>query len=219
MDDSWLTAEAVAALDAVVDATGKNDSLDARKRRYTIRRLAWAMAIEGFRTDDEFFAREKHIPKDDSRRDMMLTARSTWWKIRDLPDIKAARQVCLAAADSWRDRESQRVQIEAQRRIIAQLAKNADRGVVEGLLGIIEDKTAKGAERLQAVERFVQLLSPDLAERLPGEKSQAMAVEVQGLDALIEHELARVAGNGEDGAAGTVTNQGYEFPTLSAEAG
>lgn len=211
MDTAWLTDEAVAALAAVRDANGKSISVDARKRRHTIYRLTWAMAMEGIRSDDDFFEREKGIPKGDPRRDDLLTARSTWWKVRDLPDIVAARIACQAAADTWRDRETQQAQTEARRQIILGLAKHSDRGVVEGLLRLIEDSSAKGSERLQAIDRFVQLLSPELAERIPGEKSsQAMAVEVHGLDAFIEHELARVAGGGEAGVvdAATLTGDG-----------
>lgn len=177
VNSGWLTEQAHAALDAIIDAAGERDSLDARKRRHTVQRLAWALAVEGIRTDDEFFVREKSIPHDDVRRDKLLTARSTWWKIRDLPDIKTARAACRAAAQTWRDEEMQREQMVAQKRVILKLAANAETAIVEGLIALIQGTNVRGDHRLQGIDRYTQLLSPELAARIPA-GSTALPVDV-----------------------------------------
>ncbi|MCK9629938.1 MAG: hypothetical protein M0R37_15280 [Bacteroidales bacterium] len=189
--DLWLTDTARAALDAITDANGQWGSLDARKRRHTVQRLAWALASGEVCTDDEFFVREKSIPSGDPRRDKLLTARSTWWKVRDLPDVKAAREACLAAAQAWRDGELQREQTAAQRRVLLALAKNAETAIVDGLMELIQDANVRGDYRLQSIDRYTQLFSPEMAERIPASGSQALAVDVVNMPSADDLMKAR----------------------------
>ena len=163
-NSGWITEAARLALDQIRDASGESESLDARKRRHTVQRLAWALGVEGD-TEDKFFEREKKRAA--SRRDRLLMARSTWWKHRESPDIKRALVECIRAAQSWRDEETQRAQMDAQKRIVLGLAKHAEHAVVDGLLELIHDGTTRGDYRVQGIDRYIQLLSPELAERIP----------------------------------------------------
>jgi hypothetical protein len=165
-NSGWITEAARQALEQIRDAHGEFESLDARKRRHTVQRLAWALGVEGD-TEDKFFEREKRRAA--SRRDKLIMARSTWWKHRESPDIKRALSECIRAAQAWRDDETQRAQMDAQKRIVLALAKNAEHAVVEGLLSLIHDASVRGDHRVQGIDRYIQLLSPDLASRIPAE--------------------------------------------------
>ncbi len=164
------------ALDQIRDAQGESETLDARKRRHTVQKLAWALGVEGD-TEDKFFEREKKRAA--SRRDKLLMARSTWWKHRERPDIKQALIECLKAAQSWRDGEVQRAQMDAQKRIVLGLAENAEHAVVDGLIKLIHDANTRGDYRVQGIDRYIQLLSPELAERIPVETA-AIPIRTDG---------------------------------------
>jgi len=162
--DGWLTDGAIQALAAIVDADGRRDTRNAQSRRHTVQRMAWAIEVEHL-TDDQFFAREKALQAD--TRDGLLTARSTWWKIRDLPDIAAAMAACKSAARAWYDAEVQLRQMAAQRKVMLALAENAKQAIVDGLMAIIQDDEMRGDHRLQGIDRYVQLFSPEMARQIP----------------------------------------------------
>ncbi|MBN2389904.1 MAG: hypothetical protein JXR84_04230 [Anaerolineae bacterium] len=194
MDSGWLTDQAIRTLAAIVDAEGRLDTRNAQSRRHTVQRVAWAIEVECM-TDDQFFAREKALHE--GARDVLLTARSTWWKVRGLADIAAALEACKAAAREWHDGEVQRSQIEAQRKVMLALASNAETAIVGGLTAIIADKEVRGDHRLQGIDRYVQLFSPDLARQIPtGARSgedgeQTLRIELGSIDPALAEAVQR----------------------------
>jgi len=189
-----MTDQVRAAL-AAIDPTHRH----VERMRYTVRRVAWSIEVE--RAGEEVvFTREP--------RDPQLCSRTIWYgKWRKRPDVQAALTACREALRGWRDAEVERAETEALRRVRLMLSEKAPEAIVDGLMGIINDGTARGDHRLAAVDRLTQLAVPELAARIPMNQAGAVAVEVEvrNLDDFIERELARVAGSGENGAAETAT--------------
>lgn len=212
----WITDAAQQALDAIQEP-------HVERKRYTVQRVAWVMTTGIMLNGELSFAEDAVFKVRDTqgKRDRQLCARSVWyrsetgWKF--LPDVAAALSACLAAARAWKAATVERAQIAAWEKMQLLLAEKAPDAIVNGLTGLIEDKTVRGDHRLAAVDRLTQFSFPDLAARIPGERAALM--EVQGLDALIDAELARVAGHGESRVADPVADQSHEFPGLSDEAG
>jgi hypothetical protein len=128
------------------------------------------------------------------------------WRQRD--DIQSALVACRSALRTWRDAEVERAETAALRRVRLGLAEKAEEAIVAGLLGIIQDSGARSSDRLAAVDRYTQLAVPDLAMRIPITQAAAVSVEVRNLDDVIERELARVAGGGENCAAEAAPGDG-----------
>jgi len=187
-----MTDQVRAAL-AAIDPTHRH----VERMRYTVRRVAWSIEVE--RAGEEVvFTREP--------RDPQLCSRTIWYgKWRKRPDVQAALTACREALRGWRDAEVERAETEALRRVRLMLSEKAPEAIIDGLMGIINDGTARGDHRLAAVDRLTQLAVPELAARIPVNQASAVAVEVRNLDDFIERELARVAGSGENGAAETAT--------------
>jgi len=212
----WITDEAQRALAAIQEP-------HVERKRYTVQRIAWVMITGVMVNGDLSFAEDAIFRVRDAqgKRDRQICARSVWYRRetgwRFLPDVAAALSACLQAAAEWKQNTVQRAQIAAWEKGQLLLAEKAPDAIVNGLTGLIEDRSVRGDHRLAAVDRLTQFSFPDLAARIPGERAALM--EVQGLDALIDAELARVAGHGESRVADPVADQSHEFPGVSDEAG
>lgn len=172
-DAGWLTPEIQAALNRV--RGGK-----VGKRRETIIRVAFARAMG--QTLEPIF----RLPG-------VINQRVWYQVVKPLPTVQAAYELCFERALAWRDAETARMEAEyanERRRVIAEESVSAVRGLAMTALRVID----RADYRTEASKVLLRLADPELAVRLVDEKGQAVPVAVEGLDALIEHQLDRVAG-------------------------
>lgn len=181
--ESWLDGETRAALAAIRGA-------EAVKKRQTVILLAsatasgtpWARVFEDERACNQRVWYQK-------------------WQYK--PEIHAALELCTTKALAMVDEETARVESKAlreRRRAIAEGSVDA----VRGLRSTALSQEDRADYRTDASAMLLALADDELAARVVAlTKGQALRVDVEGLDGLIERELARVASGSEDGAAGT----------------
>lgn len=150
-------------------------------------------------------------PLSDVFRDPRACNKRVWYqKWQKIPEIAHALELLTARALAWRDAETARVE--------AQAAQQRHRAIALGSLDAISGlrTTALNAEdradhRTEASAMLLALADETLAARIVLlRKGQSVAVEVDGLDGLIEQELARLASSSESGDAGALAGNGED---------
>ncbi|MBN2389299.1 MAG: hypothetical protein JXR84_01165 [Anaerolineae bacterium] len=120
------------------------------------------------------------------------------------PEIARALELCTEKALALADVEVAAVEAKAlkeRRKAIAQGSVDALQGLRNTALNANGEDRAD--YRTAASAMLLALADGDLAARIVLlQKGQALQVDVEGLDALIEHELARVASGGESSVIG-----------------
>ena len=123
-----------------------------------------------------------------------------WYqKWKNVASIAAALDACTVAALDARDQETARVEgrvLQERRRAIAAGSLDAIAGLRMTALEV------RDADGTQASRVLLKLADPNLPGLEDG--ASALSVEISNLDELIEYELARVAGSGEDVAVESV---------------
>jgi len=193
---TWLTAEALAELKRIQPP-------HVAKKRATVILLASAIASE--------------TPQARVFEDERACNQRVWYqKWQYEPEIATALEFCIEAALDAKDTETARIEaaaLQQRRRAIAA-------GSIQAVTGLqLTALQARNKDGIEASKVLIKLADPELATRLGESGGQALAVEVAGLDALIDAELARVAGHGESRVADPVADQGDELSGISDEAG
>lgn len=137
-------------------------------------------------------------------RDARACSEGIWYgKWQYDPAVKSALALLKARALAWRDQETARIEAHAlqeRRKAIAQGSLDA----VQGLRLTALNQDDRADYRTDASALLLALADSELAARIVMvQKGAALPVEVEGLDALIEHELAQLAAGGEGGTVGT----------------
>jgi hypothetical protein len=165
--------------------------------------MAWVSVVDG-RAEDSIFEKGS-----DGKRDRQVCARSVWYqKWKHDPLITVALEECRKALRAWKDNEVARAETAALKRVRLALAGNAEQAIAGGLQGIIEDRSVAGNHRLQAIDRYIQLFSPELSQRIqeegsaPAEQNPLAGLSDEQLTRLIEN-LSRAPGNSAAGEAET----------------
>ena len=132
------------------------------------------------------------------------------------PEIASALEFCIEAALDARDGETARIEaaaLQQRRRAIAA-------GSIQAVTGLqLTALQARNKDGIEASKVLIKLADPELATRLGESGGQALAVEVAGLDALIDAELARVAGGGEAGVVDAAAQPGDGLSDVPDAAG
>lgn len=119
------------------------------------------------------------------------------------PAVKAALELLKARALEWCDQETARTEayaLQERRKKIALFSLDA----LDGLRTTATNSEDRADHRTEASAMLLALADEELAARIVLlRKGATVPVEVEGLDALIEHELARVAATGEGSVVGT----------------
>jgi len=124
------------------------------------------------------------------------------------PAVKAALELLKARALEWRDQETARIEAYAlQERNKAIALGSLD--AVTGLRTTALNAEDRADHRTEASAMLLALADETLAARIVLlRKGQSIAVEVDGLDGVIEQELARLASGSESGNAGALAGNG-----------
>lgn len=177
----WMMPEIQAALNRI---RGEHVG----KMRTSVIRLAFARAL-GTPLADVFALED-------------VVSESIWYmKWLKLETVQTAFDLCYERALDWRDEETGRVEAgfaNERRQVIAELSVTAVRGLALTAL----QSSDRADHRTEASKVLLRLADPELGARLADEKGQALPVEVEGLDALIEQQLDRVAGGEGERAEG-----------------
>ncbi|MBN2391751.1 MAG: hypothetical protein JXR84_13580 [Anaerolineae bacterium] len=180
--EGWFDSEVKAALAMIRGA-------EAAKKRATVIMLASATA-----SNTPWARVFEH--------DLACNQRVWYQKWQYKPEIAQALSLCTQKALAFADAEIAAVETQAlreRRKAIAEGSVDAVRGL--RLTALSEGDRAD--YRTAASAMLLALADEDLAARIVLlQKGQALQVDVEGLDALIEHELARVAAGGESGVIG-----------------
>jgi hypothetical protein len=141
-------------------------------------------------------------------RDPRACNKRVWYqKWQKIPEIAAALELLTARALAWRDAETARIEAQAaQQRNRALALGSLD--AVQGLRDIALDAEQPAKDRIEADAMLLALADEQAAARIVTlRKGTPLPVEVEGLDALIDYELARMASGSEscdaETAAGT----------------
>jgi len=134
--------------------------------------------------------------------DLACNQRVWYQKWQYKPEIAQALSLCTQKALAFADAEIAAVETQAlreRRKAIAEGSVDAVRGLRLTALSAGD----RADYRTAASAMLLALADETLAGRIVMlQKGQALQVDVEGLDALIEHELARVASGGESSVIG-----------------
>lgn len=165
---------------------------EAAKKRYTVLLLAIAEATMQ--------------PLSNVFRDPRACNKRVWYqKWQKLPEIAKALELLTARALAWRDADTARTEAQAAQKRHRAIALGSLDGI-QSLREIALDAEAPAKDRIEADAMLLALADDQAASRIVTlRKGTPLPVEVEGLDALIDYELARMASGGENGAAETAT--------------
>lgn len=164
---------------------------EAAKKRATV--LLLAMAEATMQTRSNVF------------RDPRACCKRIWvQKWQKVPEIAMALELLTARALAWRDAETARIEEQAaQQRHRAIALGSLD--AVQGLREIALDAGSPANHRIEADAMLLALADEQAAARIVTlRKGTPLPVEVEGLDALIDYELARMASGSESSDAETL---------------